>query len=232
LTRSSRALPLAACLALALFVLPASAAGRTTTTGEVAGDSHDATAAATQECVEARAGVRRARRALVRAREALAEAETRGEKRRARRRVRRRKNRLENRKEARAEACAEDTAPPVDPPNGEPQPEPEPDPAPANRAPQFPATVQSSSTTSLLYDPISGFLTGALTTINVLTPATDPDGDPITYTWSATNGSITGTGLSASWQRLISLGLPTDGDATIAASDGRGGSDTFTFRFL
>jgi hypothetical protein len=225
MTRYSCALLGAACLIPAL--VPATATGDSTATHVVVGDN-GARAAVTEVCVEARRAFRRSRRALVRAREALEEAETRGEKRRARRRVRAAKKRKVRSEEAREQACA--PAPPVDPPNGDPQPEPEPE--PANQPPQFPNALQSGITTQLQYDPVTGYLAGVLTTINVLSPAVDPDGDPVTYTWSATNGSIVGNGLSASWQRPISFGSPADGDATITALDGRGGSDTFTFRFL
>ena len=114
------------------------------------------------------------------------------------------------------------TLPPVQPPV---QP-------PANRAPLWPSQLQSQASTQFHYDPTTGFLTGATTTINVLTPAVDPDGDPLTYTWAASNGSITANGLSATWTRVIEFGRPKPGTATVTASDGKGGAAPFEFRFL
>jgi hypothetical protein len=121
--------------------------------------------------------------------------------------------------------------PPVQPPKPVPPTQPPVKP-PANRAPLWPNPLGSQATTQLQYDPVTGFLIGATTTINVLTPAVDPDGDPLTYTWSASNGSITANGLSATWTRVIELGQPRAGAATVTASDGKGGAAPFEFRFL
>jgi hypothetical protein len=101
---------------------------------------------------------------------------------------------------------------------------------PANRAPFWPSPVQSQGSTQFQYDPTTGYLIGATTTINVLTPAVDPDGDPLTYTWTASNGSITANGLSATWTRVIELGQPKPGTATVTASDGKGGAAPFRFQ--
>jgi Big-like domain-containing protein len=101
---------------------------------------------------------------------------------------------------------------------------------PANRAPFWPSPVQFSGSTQFQYDPTTGYLIGATTTINVLTPAIDPDGDPLTYTWTASNGSITANGLSATWTRVIELGRPKPGSVTVTASDGKGGAAPFVFR--
>src|SRR5688572_4548912 len=53
--------------------------------------------------------------------------------------------------------------------------------------------------------------------------ASDPDGDPLTYMWSATGGSVTGTGASATFTppRITS---PTTFTVTVTVGDGRGGS--------
>jgi hypothetical protein len=103
---------------------------------------------------------------------------------------------------------------------------------PLNRAPLWPNPLQLSGSTQFQYDPTTGFLIGATTTINVLSPATDPDGDPLTYTWTASNGSITANGLSATWTRVIELGQPKSGTATVTASDGRGAAAPFGFSGL
>ena len=109
-----------------------------------------------------------------------------------------------------------------------------PSPAPgpsANNPPAFPTPMSNTASTQFQYDPNTGNLTGATTMVTVTTPATDPDGDPISYSWTATNGTVQNNGLSATWQRVISLGQPADGDLTITASDNRGGTDTHTFQF-
>jgi hypothetical protein len=122
--------------------------------------------------------------------------------------------------------------PPAQPPKPTPPKPPPPVQPPANRAPFWPSPFQSQASTQLQYDPATGFLIGATTTINVLTPAVDPDGDPLTYTWSASHGSITANGLSATWTRVIEFGQPKTGTATVTASDGKGGAARFEFRFL
>jgi hypothetical protein len=103
---------------------------------------------------------------------------------------------------------------------------------PANRAPLWPSPLQFQGSSQFQYDPTTGYLIGATTTINVLTAAVDPDGDPLTYTWTASNGSITANGLSATWTRVIELGRPKSGTATVTASDGKGGATPFGFSGL
>ena len=125
-------------------------------------------------------------------------------------------------------------AQPQSQPSGQPAPPPsqppvEPPPA-ANRPPQFPNPFTFNQTTHFEYDSF-GRLVGATTTIDVTSPATDPDGDPLTYAWTASNGQITGDGLSATWTRTIAFGRVQGGTVTVTASDGRGGTDTFTIEF-
>jgi hypothetical protein len=126
-------------------------------------------------------------------------------------------------------------APSVQPPKAPPptvQPPPTIQPPKANQAPLWPNPFRHQTTTIFQYDPTTGFLIGATTTIDVLTPPVDPDGDPLTYTWAASNGIIVGNGVSATWTRVVSFGRPSPGDVTVTASDGRGGSSPFTIRFL
>jgi outer membrane protein OmpA-like peptidoglycan-associated protein len=53
--------------------------------------------------------------------------------------------------------------------------------------------------------------------------ASDPDGDPLTYEWSASAGTVSGTGANATWD---STGLEPGSSATVTVrvSDGRGGT--------
>ncbi len=88
---------------------------------------------------------------------------------------------------------------------------------------------QISTNTQCEHD-VAGQLIGAVTTITV---APDPywEGAPLTYTWSASNGSITGSGVTATWTRLIESGQVADGEVTVTVSDGMGGSeDGFGFQ--
>lgn len=101
---------------------------------------------------------------------------------------------------------------------------------PGNRAPQFPSPLQTSKSTELQYDS-NGRLTGAVTTITVLSPATDADGDAITYAWSSSNGTITGNGLIGTWTRVLANGKVQAGTATLTASDGKGGIAKIDFVF-
>jgi hypothetical protein len=57
--------------------------------------------------------------------------------------------------------------------------------------------------------------------------AADPDGDPLTYTWSASMGKVTGMGADA---KLDSTGVScgTDITVTVTVSDGRGGTASAT----
>jgi len=53
--------------------------------------------------------------------------------------------------------------------------------------------------------------------------ASDPDGDTLTYTWTATGGIISGSGSSINWTAPSTAGTYT---ITCTISDGKGGSDT------
>jgi hypothetical protein len=77
------------------------------------------------------------------------------------------------------------------------------------------------------YDPNTGVLVGVTTEITIA--ATDPDGDPLTYSWSVSNGSVTWDGPAALWQRELRNGNVVDGSITVTVADGRGGSASFTY---
>ncbi|MFN8457596.1 MAG: hypothetical protein U0401_23555 [Anaerolineae bacterium] len=52
--------------------------------------------------------------------------------------------------------------------------------------------------------------------------ASDPNYDSLTYNWRATNGSINGSGTSATWNRVIEFGRVRAGDVTVVVNGGRG----------
>ena len=109
---------------------------------------------------------------------------------------------------------------------------------PANRPPEWPKEMQIETSSVNKYDENRGWVLGATTTIVVKTPATDPDGDPITYSWSGDgvglttsgptpfqfkDGDLKGDGLTATWWRESWSGEPASGFIRITAKDGKGG---------
>lgn len=76
-------------------------------------------------------------------------------------------------------------------------------------------------------DPIIHSLTANPSTVSpndtstITCNASDPDNNPLTYSWSATNGSISGAGLTVTWTAPASAGTYT---VTCTASDGEGGN--------
>jgi hypothetical protein len=83
-------------------------------------------------------------------------------------------------------------------------------PAPGNHAPTI-----SSLTANL-----TSISTGAVTTITCI--ASDPDGDSLTYNWSAVSGAFSESGLSRNWTAPATPGTYT---INCTVSDGKGGSD-------
>ncbi len=87
----------------------------------------------------------------------------------------------------------------------------------------LPITVganQSPAISSLVADP-SGLLYGGRTTITCI--ATDPDGDAVSYSWSASEGSISGVGNKVTW---VAPNKGGNFNITVILSDGKGGETT------
>jgi hypothetical protein len=85
----------------------------------------------------------------------------------------------------------------------------------------LPITVganQSPIISSLVADP-SGVLFGGSTTLTCI--ASDPDGDVVRYSWSASEGSITGVGNKVTWVAPGNKG--GEYNITVIVSDGKGG---------
>lgn len=105
--------------------------------------------------------------------------------------------------------------------------------APANRPPKFlpsPVTVVWDNE----YAVINGApaVTESAASIRLKRGATDPDGDRVTYRWTASNGKIKGNGLRARWDRVMrGPDNPKPGVVTITALDGRGGKAVRKFVF-
>lgn len=108
-----------------------------------------------------------------------------------------------------------------------------------NQPPQFPDKMEVETTTKLERN-AGGLLVGAVTFIEIKTPATDLDGDKLTYAWSGTDynhgqfstgddskiqspSQIKADGLRAEWTRRIILGEPISGIIRVTVHDGHGG---------
>ena len=63
---------------------------------------------------------------------------------------------------------------------------------------------------------------------NLLCAATDPDGNPLTYTWTAENGTIRGEGQKVSWTPPAEVG---EYEITVKVTNGKGGEASFSKRF-
>jgi hypothetical protein len=73
-------------------------------------------------------------------------------------------------------------------------------------------------------------ITGVTTKITI--DASDPDGDVLHYSWTCSNGTITGNGPSGTWRRALkdNNNALVPGTATVTVTDGRGGEATYTYR--
>jgi len=63
--------------------------------------------------------------------------------------------------------------------------------------------------------------------LQITCEAEDPDGDDLSYVWTATGGSISGTGATVTWTAPEDIG---EYDITVVVSDDHGGSATRTLR--
>ncbi len=112
-------------------------------------------------------------------------------------------------------------------------------PSKENQPPVFPEKTEVVTSTQNEYD-AAGRLRGGTTTIEVKTPAVDPDGDAIIYEWSGTDvdhtqfasgdptkiefkSNLKGEGLKAVWTRVIIMGELASGILYLKARDGKGG---------
>ena len=87
---------------------------------------------------------------------------------------------------------------------------PPPPPPPVNRPPTVACAVDKSS-----------LIPGE--TVRCRATASDPDGDPLTYQWTASAGKVTGSGAEVSFDSAGVAG-PTTVTVTVTVSDGRGGT--------
>lgn len=93
---------------------------------------------------------------------------------------------------------------------------------------QPPVIAKDTIVTTAVDSNLLGQILGVTTKITI--QASDPDGDVLTFRWTASNGSITGNGPSGTWKReLTSGGQPIPGTATVVVTDGRGGQAEYTF---
>ena len=83
-----------------------------------------------------------------------------------------------------------------------------------------PQLNQVPTISGLIADPATVAPGGAST---ITCTATDPDGDALTYAWTATGGTISGTGSAVSW---IAPGAEGTYTITVTVDDGKGGTAT------
>jgi hypothetical protein len=102
--------------------------------------------------------------------------------------------------------------------------------APANHKPVLPADRRTEVTTSLEFDE-TGRLSGGTSTITLRDRARDPDGDPLTYSWRSSSGTVISAGRRVLWMRDADAGLLAEGTLTLTVSDGRGGKAPAEFTF-
>lgn len=96
----------------------------------------------------------------------------------------------------------------------------------ANRKAEIAAGVHNTTIVSVSANPTL-VAAGAVSAITCT--ASDPEGDTLTYTWSAASGTITGTGATVNWTAPASSGTYVIG---VAVSDGHGGSVSASYPVL
>lgn len=201
-------------LMLCFGVLAHSVALGSVAQGSSAGTSmkSSSASAAGTICDKAKQRVKQSGAKLARAKAALRSASTPAAKEAARKQVKKAKRQLAAAKRAREQACPPETTPPGAK-------------SPPNQPPSFPTqTVQGTyenQYTIVLGKPC---LSSQTVKITISPGASDPDGDPLTYSWAASNGSISGSGLTATWTRLVQNCAAVPGTVTVTASDGKGGT--------
>lgn len=95
----------------------------------------------------------------------------------------------------------------------------------SNHAPTISEEVIFTTTTE---SNVLAEITGVTTKITI--QASDQDEDVLTFSWTSSNGMITGKGPSGTWQReLTNNGELIPGSATVVVSDGRGGEAKYTY---
>jgi len=103
----------------------------------------------------------------------------------------------------------------------------------ANHPPKWPA-INVTVTWDNHYEVIDGepVITAEKAKIKLSRGATDPDRDRLTYKWTASNGKITGNGLTATWVRVVpEPNVIKPGVVTVWAIDGRGGKAAHKLNF-
>jgi hypothetical protein len=100
----------------------------------------------------------------------------------------------------------------------------------SNRPPMLEEPIKTSTDTKFEYD-TAGRLSDTLTTITLASGCVDPDGDTVAFAWSATVGTLTPDGATATWSQPVSGGKPENGDVTITCSDPGGLQDSHTIKF-
>ncbi len=79
------------------------------------------------------------------------------------------------------------------------------------------ATNKSPTITSVVVTPGSVNASGI---VNIVVTASDPENDPLTYGYTVTGGSVSGTGANVSWTAPSTAGAHS---VTVTVSDGKGG---------
>jgi hypothetical protein len=94
---------------------------------------------------------------------------------------------------------------------------------------------ENISVSDVNHSPIISSLTADPSSIDINQSSTitciayDPDGDYLTYIWTKTGGTITGSGSTISWTAPATAGIYI---ITCTVSDGKGGEDSEIYRLV